>query len=342
MFNLIRNENLKLYAQVSTKVMLILLIVLTSLFVFINAKSSEDSNEIYTYDEVNDKDIKVPIEEFDWKAQLKEENENLKLMIKDEKGIDSEEYKNDQWYKENLKNMEENVLINEYRIKNDISPYSEYSFWKFMNDNTFTFSLIITFTLIAASSIVSNEFTWGTIKLLLIRPYSRTKILLSKLISIYLFSLVMMVIFFAITLIVGLLFFGTGGYNDVNLFMENGKIIEQPIYLIVLETYLFLFIKLVLITSFAFFVSTVFRSSALAMGISIIILLLGSTIVELLILAKMYWVKYLFIYSMDVSRYDGGLSVIKGTNETYSIVLNAIYFIVFIVLSIIVFKKRDV
>ncbi|MFD2875395.1 ABC transporter permease [Paenibacillus rhizoplanae] len=41
-----------------------------------------------------------------------------------------------------------------------------------------------------AADSVAGEFTWGTIKLLLIRPWSRSKILLSKYISLVIFSLV--------------------------------------------------------------------------------------------------------------------------------------------------------
>lgn len=51
------------------------------------------------------------------------------------------------------------------------------------------FFLNTIFTALVAADSVAGEFTWGTIKLLLIRPWSRSKILLSKYISMVLFSL---------------------------------------------------------------------------------------------------------------------------------------------------------
>ena len=50
---------------------------------------------------------------------------------------------------------------------------------------------ILIFSVIVAGTIVSNEFQKGTIKLLLTRPYSRNKILLSK----YIVSIISILIF---------------------------------------------------------------------------------------------------------------------------------------------------
>ena len=45
------------------------------------------------------------------------------------------------------------------------------------------------FTIIIAAGIVASEFNWGTIKLLLIRPIKRGKILVSKYMTVLLFGL---------------------------------------------------------------------------------------------------------------------------------------------------------
>ncbi|MGV2805439.1 ABC transporter permease subunit, partial [Clostridium perfringens] len=54
---------------------------------------------------------------------------------------------------------------------------------------SFTIYLSTIFTVIIAADIVAGEFAGGTIKLLLIRPWSRGKILLSKFTSLILFGL---------------------------------------------------------------------------------------------------------------------------------------------------------
>ncbi|WP_145453457.1 ABC transporter permease subunit, partial [Staphylococcus epidermidis] len=59
------------------------------------------------------------------------------------------------------------------------------------------------FVLIIAAGIVANEFSWGTIKVLLVKPYKRWKILLSKYIAVNLFLLLMLILLFVFSGIAG-------------------------------------------------------------------------------------------------------------------------------------------
>ena len=61
--------------------------------------------------------------------------------------------------------------------------------------------LVTLFTVIIAGDMVAGEFTRGTIKLLLIRPASRSKILLSKYVTTLLFAATLLVILFITALI---------------------------------------------------------------------------------------------------------------------------------------------
>src|SRR5690625_7731056 len=81
----------------------------------------------------------------------------------------------------------ERVEINNYYLEHDIQP-STYGAWQFVADNAGLLSIVSLLTIIVAAGIVANEFRWGTIKLLLIRPISRTKILASKYIAVLLFA----------------------------------------------------------------------------------------------------------------------------------------------------------
>ena len=67
--------------------------------------------------------------------------------------------------------------------------------------------IIITIVLIAGA-IVSEEFNKGTIKLLLVRPFSRAKILLAKFITVVITVLFIMVVTVILQFIVGGIFFG--------------------------------------------------------------------------------------------------------------------------------------
>src|SRR5690606_4610741 len=65
--------------------------------------------------------------------------------------------------------------------------------------------------MIYTASIVSGEHQLGTIKLLLIRPHSRSKILASKYAALLLYNVVLMLFTLIVSFIVCLVFFGLQG-----------------------------------------------------------------------------------------------------------------------------------
>ncbi|MFP3471854.1 ABC transporter permease subunit, partial [Micrococcus sp. SIMBA_144] len=88
------------------------------------------------------------------------------------------------------------IAINEYRLENALPPLESDSIWSFMDSSTGVVSLISIFTIIIGAGVIASEYSWGTIKLLLIRPASRTKILASKFIATLLFALLSLVILY--------------------------------------------------------------------------------------------------------------------------------------------------
>ena len=97
--------------------------------------------------------------------------------------------------------LKENYRINEYKLKNNIL-YTE-SGTLMTTNNLFKkagFIIVITIALIAGT-IVSEEFNKGTIKQLLIRPYSRSKILLSKLITAFIVFVFVLLIYYILSIL---------------------------------------------------------------------------------------------------------------------------------------------
>ena len=62
--------------------------------------------------------------------------------------------------------------------------------------------------IIQASTIISMEFHYGTIKNLLYRNYSRTSIIVSKFITLLIYSLIIFLVFIIISLLLHLIFNG--------------------------------------------------------------------------------------------------------------------------------------
>jgi ABC-2 type transport system permease protein len=212
--------------------------------------------------------------------------------------------------------------------------------WSMMSiESSLLLPLITIFTVVKASESVAGEFTWGTIKLLLIRPWTRSAILLSKYISLLLFALFFAVVAFIVSLLVNMVFFGYTGSAEGIM-----SVVGHSPWAIMLMTYGLQFISLIVIVSFGFMMSSAFRSSGLAIGLSIFFLLSGSLISALFTLTDRAWVKYVLFLHLDLQSYLRGGSPVPNQHTTlgFSIAVLAVYVVIFNVISWTVFRKRDV
>lgn len=71
------------------------------------------------------------------------------------------------------------------------------------------FSWVSFLMIVQASTIITMEFAYGTIKNLLYRKYTRTQILLSKFIALFIYSIVLFIGIVLISLLLKLIFFGS-------------------------------------------------------------------------------------------------------------------------------------
>ncbi|QMV43217.1 ABC transporter permease subunit [Cohnella cholangitidis] len=217
------------------------------------------------------------------------------------------------------------------------------SSWSMMLlESIFVFMLITIFTVVVASDSVAGEFSQGTIKLLLIRPWSRSSILLSKYIATILFAIGFTIVAFVVMLLVNIACFG---YSSGSQELSDGMLTGISDWNFILQVYLFRFITLILIVTFGFMMSSAFRSSGLAIGLSIAFLLAGNIITGLFAMADKPWVKYVLFMHLDLSSYiNGGSGPIPNHPTTlgFSLAVLAVYFVIFNAISWTVFTKRDV
>ncbi|EOR25613.1 ABC transporter permease YhcI [Niallia nealsonii AAU1] len=116
---------------------------------------------------------------------------------------------------------------------------------------------------------------------------------------------------------------------------------EQSIFIHLIGFYGLNSISLIMLTTMAFMISSVFRNSSLAIGISIFLMFMGNTVTFLL--ANWFdWAKYLLFANTDLTQYFDGTPLVSGMTLFFSIIMLLVYFIVFIGLAFWVFKKRDV
>jgi len=313
MLNLVKNENMKIYRRISTWIMigiLILLVVGVALIVkFVEPNSGAG----------------------DWKANLTQQNMNYQNTISQSKGNSA--------MKEQFEKL---IKLNEYRIDHDISPDSDKTVWGFVMAMKDLIMIIALFIIIIGANVTANEFSTGTIKLLLIRPVKRWKILLSKYIATLLTAIIMLLILFVISFIVGGLFFGFKGVSVPYLAYTNGAVKEASFVFQIFFQYGLKCVDMLMMVTLAFMISTVFRNNALAIGIGVFLMFVGGTIVQIFSKLNCNWVKYILFANTDLTQYFDGIPVVKGMTLAFSLTVLAIYFVIFNLIAWTVFLKRDV
>ncbi|WP_233260476.1 ABC transporter permease [Paenisporosarcina sp. OV554] len=236
------------------------------------------------------------------------------------------------------KQLEKELAISEYRIEKDLEPMDPSGREQSILDSHFMLSLVVLLSVIAAAGIVASEFSQGTIKMLLSRPVKRWKILTSKYLTTLLFALMLTMISFVASLIAGYLFYDPSG--GAILDYRNGAVVEVSYWGRVLALYALQFVGIIVYLTFAFMIGSVFRSSSLAIGLSIFLLFVGPSIV--LFLSKYEFVKYILFTHTDLTGYISGNTFVPGLTWPLSLVVLTIYMLLFLVISFWSFTKRDV
>ena len=311
MLHLIQNENMKIYRRVGTWVMIGLVVAAVLVAaVFTNMNASDEAANW----RVNSENAIQQAEE------TLNNSERMPKAFKD--------------------SQERSIAINEYRLENDIPPLESDSIWSFMDSSTGIVSLISIFTIIIGAGVIASEYSWGTIKLLLIRPASRTKILASKFIATLLFALLSLVILYISSFIIGGLFLGFNAVDQPYLTYSGGDVTETSMAVHYMVEYVLASVNLLMMVTFAFMLSSVFRSSSLAIGLAIFLMFTGSQLTY--ILSQYDWVKYILFANTDLSVYFDGSPIIESMTLGFSLITLLVYFIVFLLLSWLLFTKRDV
>lgn len=198
--------------------------------------------------------------------------------------------------------------------------------------------IVIMLSLIIASESVSSEFSRGTIKLLLIRPWDRWKILLSKYISVILFSLAATIVFVVLNIIFAYILFPASGNSILSAASSTPDLVLTVVYN---------YIRTLVLITVAFMLSSLFRSTALSITISILLYFSGNTLngIFRLFLEQEHreFIKYLLSTNLDLTQYFASPTGTFGmTSLGFSLGVLLVYMIVFIAITWFSFVKRDV
>lgn len=253
-----------------------------------------------------------------------------------------EEYQIKRQYIEYMKNNANNKYIIDNKVDINSPKTTRNLLINTLSDN-FLFIMIIVAA--GAGSIVSTEFDKGTIKLLLIRPYSRNKILLSK----YIVS-VFMIIFailsaFIMQLIIGGIFFGFSSLNIpviIYNFVQN-KVMHINLFKYIFDNVLAVLPEFILLATLAFAISTITNVSTLGVALPIVGVGAADIINLIAINRNIIPLKYFVTLNWNFTNYlYGGVNSFPTLSIPFSILICAIYFLIMIITAFIVFNKRNI
>lgn len=316
MLKLLQNELMKIFVRPGTYVMIGLLLLMVSI-----------AGGVLKYQEIKMDNANSQ----NWKTLLQTEIKEEKAELKNMGNAPKKE----------LLSLERDIAVKEYRIEHNISPNAEYSVWGFVGDAANMIQFAGLFAIIIAAGIVSSEFNWGTIKLLLIRPIDRGKILASKYMAVIVFAFILISVLFVYSSLLGVILFGTPETAVPYINYYNGEISEQSMVLHLIIFYVMKSINMIMLATMAFMISAVFRNSSLAIGLSIFLMFSGVSLTALLAM-KFSWAKYILFANTDLMQYFEGIPMIEGMTLPFSIMMVILYFILFQILAFMVFKRRDV
>ncbi|GIO23226.1 ABC transporter permease [Oceanobacillus sp. J11TS1] len=215
-----------------------------------------------------------------------------------------------------------------------------YDMWAFLSENISLINLIIIFTIVVAAKIISNEYKWGTIKLLLIRPAGRGTVLTSKYITVLLFSVVLIIYTIILSMLIGLIFFGIDAWNPIILDNMGSSYTEISMIAAIGKDVLFYLVPLIVIATLSFMVAILFKGSAMAIAASLTVYIAAPIIT--LMVSKYEISKYLLTAHLNLRSIFEGAPLVEETSFGFSVTILIIYYLVFMVISWLTFQKRDV
>lgn len=201
---------------------------------------------------------------------------------KSEQSYVPEAYSYDEYCKLCLKNLKNNLAAIEmysYSVKNgvvlpDMASSPSKTIFRLLLSTNMNFVTVV--MIIIASMIVSSEYSHGTIRLLLIRPRSRVKVLASKYATLALVGAVMSIAVWLVTSLLTAVLFGIGDMLVPDL-VWHGKAVAVPSVLYSLWRLLLIYISSMLFATVGFFFSTLTKKSPLSIVLALVVNSLGAS-----------------------------------------------------------------
>jgi ABC-2 type transport system permease protein len=207
---------------------------------------------------------------------------------------------------------------------------TDFAFWDYIQVSSYLLIVIQLMCIIVSGDIVSSEFEKGTIKFLFTRPVKRVKILFAKYVTVLYIVVLFVLLQLLISCILGLIFYSR------TLFELDQKVLFG------LGGYLFKLIEIFVMSSIAFCLSAITRSSVFSIAVPIFLLFTSSAVITLLDHYHYQTGKYLLFANTDLMPYFFGEPLFEGMSMAFSISNIFIHLAILFYFTVLLFTKRDV
>lgn len=325
LYPLVKNEMIKLLKKRRLLVVFIILALLIAVFTYAQMRIAEEHTKTFGTD--------------DWHVEVQSKITHYTNQLSSDR-IPSE------W----KKFYRVQIQLLQYYLQKNVDPNSPnaVTFTNQLLENAVDLFIPLLITVVI-SDIVSGELTAGTIKLLLTRPVQRWKVLLSKAAASVLLVSIIVFITAGLSYIISGIVFGYSGWmqpvftgfviHGTEVGYQYVHVVDQWFYLL-MEIGLVWFSGLV-VAALMLMISVLVRSTAAGMGIMLAALISGTILTNMV--NSWHSAKYLFMLNLNTIDYlAGGLPPISGMNLFFSLADLALWAVAALVVSFIVFTRRDI
>ncbi len=244
--------------------------------------------------------------------------------------------------------LEESLLIAELSLENK-EPDLKYAVDGARNKVNYTFGFNIFVVMIAVligGYMIADEFSSGTIRVLMIRPKSRVKILLSKFLAGFLLIFLVYILIFVVNIIFNGILFGFSDYAYPSYSISG----EGNFFIILLIRILISLVSILFIYTLSFTLPVVTRNIALSIIIPTMLsvsyyvvlrLLLNRSPIELVTYTPLPYLNLQEAFTTN-SFYTEMSIKYADINLTNGIFILLVYSLILIAIAIYDFNKRDI
>lgn len=239
-----------------------------------------------------------------------------------------------------------------YGLEKNIPDLSDIADARSVLDKTYEIFIILSviMVIVVAGGIVSSEYSKGTIRLLLIRPVSRYKILLAKFVAVLVVGFSIAILGIGISYVSSGMVFGFETYKTPILEVVNGAIVQKSFMSTLLPKIVVSSSSLVFMSSLVFAMSTLSKNTSLSVAVSMIVYGCSAFATALLVSFKQSWIVYTLIPYINASYFRLIPTVPEALENGFGIQMQytqgAIQLIVasliMLAITFITFTKKDV